>query len=165
MTSQSPQSADVPCEVPEKDLVCGAASHIWLEDPLSWDILEESLGECCWNLTPLIWSRRRQAPRGKSTWPLATQLACGSARTWCEFQELPKAVLYRLPFASFSRSDWCCSWSFFSGGVIRDRSQRHPVVIQSPIHGGVLQPCLYEACLFKPKKRGKNPHTNNECQF
>lgn len=40
------------------------------------------------------------------------------------------------------------------------------VCIQLPVYNGVLQPCLYGACLFfKSKKRRKNHHTNNKCQL
>lgn len=53
----------------------------------------------------------------------------------------------------------------FREGVVRGGGQSSRFVIQLSDYNDVLQPCLYGACLFfRPKKRRKNHHTNNECQ-
>lgn len=50
-------------------------------------------------------------------------------------------------------------------GVVSGGDQSSLFFVQLSDYNNVLQPWLYEACLFfKPKKRRKNHHTNNECQ-
>ena len=143
---------------PEKDLICGTASHIWLKDPLSWCIFRWALGStagvCC-----LSFGQKEDGLReGRVTrcWPRGLYRAQPA---------LPKAMLYCLLFASLSESNWCYSHSSFSRGIVCGDGRSRPFFIHLPIHDGVLQPRLYGACLFKSKKRGENHHTNNECQF
>lgn len=50
-------------------------------------------------------------------------------------------------------------------GVVSGGGQSSLFFVQLSDYNNVLQPWLYEACLFfKSKKRRKNHHTNNECQ-
>lgn len=64
-----------------------------------------------------------------------------------------------------SESSVQLQWLLLQRGVGGGGGQSSLFLIQLSDYNDVLQPCLYEACLFfKPKKRRKNHHTNNECQ-
>ena len=93
----------------EKDLFCGTASDIWLQDPLSWGILRWALGSTAGVRCLSFGQKEDELREGRVTrrWPCLLHRAQPA---------LPKAMLYCLLFASLSESNWCCSRSSLSEG-------------------------------------------------